>query len=193
MRSVFRDGRIADPNVMQAVQTRNAFLLVGGYSALDRKLQPSVRAQVKARDNGQCQECGAPAVEIDHIDGSSGELDNLQLLCRDCHHAKTAENMAPASPKQQSRLQALMVSRVWPDEPKLLSDDEIHWQSLWLSLKAARKARLLSAAAEAARKNDLKLAPPHETEYKPAMPRSVDDDTGEDASSYFIWVADGNL
>ena len=177
MRGVFRDGRIDDPDVMRAVQTRNAFLLIGGYGALDRDLQPSVRAQVKARDNGQCRECEAPAAEIDHISGSSGELENLQLLCGDCHRAKTAECMGVASPEQQALLHALVVGRVWPEVPQLLGDDEVHWKSSWRGHKTARKSRLLSTrpAAVAAQYSVLKLEHADDTEYGPAMPRSVDE------------------
>ena len=34
-RRVFRDGRIQRPDVQEAIRTRNAFLLIGGYRSLD--------------------------------------------------------------------------------------------------------------------------------------------------------------
>lgn len=74
MRRVFRDGRIEDPDVREAIQTRNAFLLVGGYGSLGRTLRASVRAQVKVRDAGRCQSCGKPGTEIDHIAGNPQSL-----------------------------------------------------------------------------------------------------------------------
>ncbi|MEX1078016.1 MAG: HNH endonuclease [Homoserinimonas sp.] len=142
-RRVFRDGRIDQPDVREAVAIRNAFILAGGYRSLGRTLKTTTRAEVKTRDGGRCQSCGKPGTEIDHIDGSSAELSNLQLLCSDCHHAKTAENLVPASSEQSALIKALFVSRVAPDKPKLLADDEIEWTKLWRGLKSARKKRFV--------------------------------------------------
>lgn len=142
-RRVLRDGRIERPDVREAVATRNAFMLIGGYASLGRTLSTSTRAEVKTRDGGRCQKCGKPGVEIDHIDGSSGDLENLQLLCSDCHKAKTAENMVPASAESRAILQAFMLARVIPDEPRLLADDEAQWEKVWRGLKTARKKRFV--------------------------------------------------
>jgi len=142
-RRVFRDGRIEQPDVREAIGIRNALLLAGGYKALGRTLTVSVRAQVKARDHGRCTRCGKPGVDIDHIDGNSGELDNLQLLCVDCHRAKTAENLVPASPEHRELLKALFVTRVLPDDPRLLADDEVAWATAWRGLKSGRRKRFV--------------------------------------------------
>lgn len=142
-RRVFRDGRIEKPDVHEALRTRNAFLLAGGYRSLGRTLSVSTRAKVRARDSGQCKICGKPGAEIDHIAGNSGDLDNLQLLCADCHRAKTAANLVPASPEHVALLQALFLSRVVPDEPTLLADDEVAWRKLWRGLKSSRKKRFI--------------------------------------------------
>ncbi|MCP4481011.1 MAG: HNH endonuclease [Planctomycetaceae bacterium] len=53
--------------------------------------------EAKARDNYQCVECGvAETLETDHIielsRGGSNEFDNLQTLCKECHHLKTQKN-----------------------------------------------------------------------------------------------------
>ena len=180
MRRVFRDGRVNDPDVREAIQIRNAFLLVGGYGALDRTLRPAVRTEVKVRDGGRCRQCGRPGTEIDHIAGSSGGLDNLQLLCAECHRAKTAENMVPTTPHERSLLTALFQTRVVPDEPTLLADDEVTWQSAWQSLRSARKKRVRNARAAAlTTAADPILARYDDTfEYGPAMPRTVDDESG---------------
>lgn len=142
-RRVFRDGRIEQPDVREAIGIRNAFLLAGGYKSLGRTLTVSVRAQVKTRDHGRCTRCGKPGVDDDHINGNSGELDNLQLLCVDCHRAKTAENLVPASPEQRELLKALFVTRVLPDDPRLLADDEVAWATAWRGLKSGRKKRFV--------------------------------------------------
>jgi hypothetical protein len=53
----------------------------------------AVRQRVMERDQGTCQNCGAPAEAIDHIwptiRGGQSTDDNLQALCRDCNLAKS--------------------------------------------------------------------------------------------------------
>ena len=147
-RRVFRDGRIDDPDVQAAVEIRNAFLLAGGYRALGRTLSVATRVQVKNRD-GKCRVCGKPGTEIDHIAGSSSDLDNLQLLCAECHRDKTAQNLVPASTEQGAQLMALYITRVLPEIPTLLADDEVEWQTTWRSLKTSRKQRFLDSLQEA--------------------------------------------
>ncbi|KTS65028.1 hypothetical protein NS206_05840 [Microbacterium testaceum] len=142
-RRALRDGRIERPDVREAIATQNAFMLIGGYRSLGRALSTKTRAEVKQRDGGRCRQCGKPGAEIDHIDGSSADLENLQLLCGDCHRAKTAKNMVPASDESRALLQAFFVARVMPDEPTLLADDEAEWASLWRGLKSARKKRFV--------------------------------------------------
>ncbi|RUQ85529.1 HNH endonuclease signature motif containing protein [Labedella gwakjiensis] len=80
-------------------------------------------------------------MEIDHIDGSSADLGNLQLLCADYHHTKTAESLVPASAEQS----ALFMTRVAPDIPRLLADDKVTWQTSWSGLKSSRKARFVDS------------------------------------------------
>lgn len=144
-RRVFRDGRIEDPNVQAAVRTRVAFLAVGGYSRLDRTLRPAIRESVRARDGGACQMCGRAGGEVDHISGSSDALSNLQLLCVDCHRAKTKANMTEASPEFQATMKEFFETRVEPEIPKLLADDQDAWESSWRALKSARRARFRDA------------------------------------------------
>ena len=143
MRRVFRDGRIRNPEVQFAVWVGDDFLLAGGYAALGRSLQPALRSQVKVRDGGRCRQCGNGGSEIDHVSGSSADLQNLQLLCGACHRAKTADSMQPANEHQSQLLRALFLSRVVPDAPTLLGDAEVEWESCWRSLKAARMQRFL--------------------------------------------------
>jgi hypothetical protein len=62
-----------------------------------KTIKPGLRFDVLKRDNYTCQACGAIAgngtiLEIDHIKpfsrGGSDEIDNLQVLCRDCNIGK---------------------------------------------------------------------------------------------------------
>lgn len=142
-RRIRQDDRINDPEVKLAVATRMAHILAGGYHNAARDLSSAVRQQVWTRDGALCVQCSQPGMEIDHIDGDSDELSNLQLLCLDCHHAKTAEQMVPASPDQVAWIQDLYRKRVNPELPALLADDEIRWKDRWSTLKKERRARLL--------------------------------------------------
>jgi len=123
-RGISRDGRIDQPDVKHAFMTRMAMVLAGGYPEQARRLPPPVRQQVWDRDQGRCRECGEPGQEIDHIDGDSPELINLQLLCASCHHEKTQRRMVPASTDERRRMiELLRRERVASDEPTLLCDD----------------------------------------------------------------------
>lgn len=147
-RRVFRDGRIDNPDVQEAVRTRLAFLPSGGYKVLGRTLSPQARAEVKERDHGLCKTCGKAGADIDHISGSSGDLSNLQLLCADCHRAKTEKNMVSASEELTALIDVLFADRVFPETPNLLADDEQNWESTWRKLKTARKQRCLDELEE---------------------------------------------
>lgn len=50
---------------------------------------------VRARDDHECQICGRPAHLVDHIlnvrRGGTDDLDNLQVLCQQCHDIKTRQ------------------------------------------------------------------------------------------------------
>jgi len=147
-RRVVRDGRFEMPDVRRAVSTRVAHLLAGGYREVGRRLTVPVRQQVWRRDEGKCVQCRRPGAEIDHIHYDSPDLDNLQLLCADCHHAKTAERMAPANERQRAQIVSLYATRVRPDAPTLLCDDEQRWPKEWLALKKARRQMLLDQMEE---------------------------------------------
>jgi 5-methylcytosine-specific restriction endonuclease McrA len=142
-RRISCDARINDPEVKLALRTRIAHLLAGGYRRQARKMSDAVREQVWARDSGGCVQCGKPGAEIDHIRGDSSDPANLQLLCLDCHHRKTAEQMAPASDEQKTRIDQLFAERVMPELPSLLCDDEVHWAAGWRALTIERRVRLL--------------------------------------------------
>ena len=142
-RGVSSDGRLDDPEVQEAVKIRLAFLPVGGYQALGRQLSRSIRNEVIQRDQGSCRHCGAPANQVDHVAGSSSNLNNLQLLCDNCHREKTSNNLVDAPADIQSLIAELIMTRVVPDEPTRLADNGALWESTWRALKAARRQRLI--------------------------------------------------
>lgn len=119
-------------------------MLAGGYNADARRIPLDVRVLVIERDR-VCVKCGGPGEEIDHIDGDSSNPVNLQLLCKSCHHTKTAEHMVPASQDQSDRIFALLVERVIPDDPAQLCDDEVGWVAAERQLRSERLSRLRPA------------------------------------------------
>jgi len=147
-RGVVRDGRISLPDVQLALKTRIAHLLAGGYAEQARRLSRAVREQVWERDQGRCRECGEPGEEIDHIETDSPELSNLQLLCKPCHHRKTAARMVPASADHRRIVAELARTRVVPQQPILLCDDRDQWATVERQLRKERRERLLHDLSE---------------------------------------------
>ncbi len=83
-----------------------------------------LRQKVLARDAGLCQLCIAahritPASEVDHIlpksAGGSDAMDNLQAVCRCCHHRKTIAE------RRETKLATKSRSRVAAADQKLLA------------------------------------------------------------------------
>jgi 5-methylcytosine-specific restriction endonuclease McrA len=147
-RRVVRDSRIQQPEVREAIQIRVAHILAGGYHETARRLSDGIRRRVWERDGSRCVLCGQPGTEVDHIRDDSSDLGNLQLLCTDCHHVKTAARMTPASEAQRAAIAALYAARVVPDVPTLLCDDEQRWPHEWSALKKARRQRLIDVLTD---------------------------------------------
>ncbi|GAA1263209.1 HNH endonuclease [Arthrobacter pascens] len=145
-RKALRNGSLQDDAETRLVlHTRIAHLLGGGYNAVARTIPAGVRAFVFGRDE-VCVQCGAPGQEIDHIEGDSNDPENLQLLCTDCHRAKTATHFVPATEEQNAFVDRLEQERVMPDEPSQLCDDEMFWQQVERILRPERINRIRYAA-----------------------------------------------
>lgn len=141
VRACLKDGRTNDPLVLEAIERRFAFAYSekGYYDEKARQVSDLKRQQVIERDEGLCQLCGDVGTEIDHIDGDSDDLDNLQLLCDDCHNEKTRANMVLVGPGDERYEEILareneLRSRI--DAPTLLRrcDDESNWKSIFQEL-----------------------------------------------------------
>jgi 5-methylcytosine-specific restriction endonuclease McrA len=121
------DGRHTDPLVGHALRVRLAHLVAGGYDETARRVSSVLRAQVLTAAGGMCAACGQrPAIEVDHVDGSSGARENLQGLCGPCHRAKTAARLGPMSPDQLA-VRAAFISRVEARSPARACDDDVGW------------------------------------------------------------------
>jgi hypothetical protein len=125
------DGRVNQPDVKDALLIRMAHILSGGYRENERRLRPSGRRAVIERDKGLCQECGQLGTDIDHIDGNSNELENLQLLCKPCHNKKTKSKLVPLPSKEEgAEIEAKRVSLLFRANsltPQRGCDDEENW------------------------------------------------------------------
>src|SRR5579884_702164 len=126
-RAAIADGRYKrDPLVREAIDTRIALILGGGYPENDRRLSREVREAIFARDDWRCCICGAPATEIDHIAGSSPAPENLRALCGPCHRAKTQAGFRPATVDEAAEADAIW-ARIRAKQPLRPCDDEKHW------------------------------------------------------------------
>jgi 5-methylcytosine-specific restriction endonuclease McrA len=122
VRGCIRDGRISQPDILEAVRIRLALVVGGGYPKPERSLPAAVRKAVIARDGGLCQLCGEAGKDIDHIGGSSSELTNLRLLCKKCHNKKTVPGLVPiTTPEHRERAKELR-ARIRAKKPKRQCD-----------------------------------------------------------------------
>jgi hypothetical protein len=145
-RACLEDGRYEDPDVRLALRMRLAFLVVGGYSERDRRVPLETRKQVIARDRGLCRSCGATGTDIDHIHGSSNEIVNLQLLCKNCHDQKTERSIMVAPAEEfpvEAAIRDELLARSFAAKPDRPSDDPIVWK-LVSRLVSANRRRLIS-------------------------------------------------
>lgn len=143
-----RDGRINQPDVRAAIEIRIAHALSGGYRAKERQLLPSVRRQVFERDSGCCQKCNQPGIDIDHIHGSSNELENLQLLCKSCHNEKTKTGIVLLTTKHKRHKEIKAKAdtlrlRTEAQIPQRICDDDETWVTLYPKVMFERRKALL--------------------------------------------------
>lgn len=133
-RATYDDGRaFFDPLVAEALRTRMAHLVVGGYPEKDRQLPPELRREVLARNGGLCATCNRrPSVEVDHIAGPSPEPSNLQGLCHPCHQAKTESSYLPMEEEHRAIRDAFRAF-VDEDDPVMLAHEE-DWGQQWRAL-----------------------------------------------------------
>lgn len=156
VRSVRRwkqQGRDKDPDIIETMKIQMAHILNGGYPHKERELPAAVRQAVIDRAKGICQKraCGEPGKEIDHIRGSSPDLSNLQLLCRDCHMQKTNAGLKPITPEHPRYAEfmekiAALTARHAAKKPKRPCDDHETWNDAWRAYKKERELSFAPAA-----------------------------------------------
>jgi len=129
-------GTLRRHDIRDYLKDEAARIAGGGYPRRARRLSPNVRAAVIQRDDGRCRLCGQPGQEVDHIVDSSSSLENLQLLCLDCHHAKTAALMVVAAEAEQELVLRPLKVRAMEHPPRQPSD-MLAW-SHWGWIKGAK-------------------------------------------------------
>jgi 5-methylcytosine-specific restriction endonuclease McrA len=149
VRACIKSGRTNDPLVREAIRTRFAFAYSekGYYDEKARRISAIRIQQVIERDGGLCRLCGAIGTEVDHINGNRDDLDNLQLLCHDCHSEKTEANMVPVTPDHERYEEILareneLRSRIDAPLPLRPCDDESNWKDVYKELMAEQRQLL---------------------------------------------------
>ena len=103
-----------------------------------------------ARDKGLCRKCKGVGTEIDHINGSAGDLHNLQLLCALCHFEKTFINIIPLRPDHEKYNEkvaklAQLIIRIKAEKPQRLCDNDVEWENQQQQISNGRWAEILKA------------------------------------------------
>jgi endogenous inhibitor of DNA gyrase (YacG/DUF329 family) len=135
------DGTIDRPDIAEALRTRIAFMLSGGYPERARRVPPATRQQVIARSGGKCENCGQPFLSgpdagdrrltIQHVRGSSNDLANLRAFCSRCNTLDMQSRQRPVTDPAKLKQARAFERRYRSKRPTRACDDERHWRSVW--------------------------------------------------------------
>lgn len=152
-RATAGDGRQSDQGVLEELGIKLVHVLAGGYARSARELSKETRAAVIERDGGVCRICGQAGRDIDHIKPLDGEelngIENLQMLCYDCHLRKTLSDPVPVQLDVLTSLPkfAELERRCHSPVPERIADDELAWQHHWQAVAGQRRKRALEGGA----------------------------------------------
>ena len=140
------DQRCMKHDVQEGIGIRLLMLLGGGYPAAARKIYPELRTQIFERDSYICRICGKPATEIDHINDSSNDIENLRAICKPCN-LELALNRAKKVTMESDpdlflsieRYLFNLATRIALPKPIKVCDDEVNWMSIQYHLRSKRK------------------------------------------------------
>ncbi len=152
IRSTERRGVEQDEEIIEARKIRIAHLNNGGYIDLERRVPVETKIRVFEKSGHKCVQCNQiddGTHEIDHVAGSSNNLDNLQLLCKKCHRIKTLNNINPID-KNDPRYDELkimhkeMKDRIDSQIPIRPCDDSVNWLLIEKEISHERKKQYFS-------------------------------------------------
>lgn len=142
-RNVIKKGTYNQPDIREAIEMKlaHACSQAGYYNEKARSLSKEIRSQVFERDNGLCRRCAMPGNEIDHIDGDSSDLDNLQFLCSKCHIRKTRSRIKPILPEHPryeeiSERRKSLLSRIFAAAPERICYEPEGWREIQTRLRS---------------------------------------------------------
>ncbi len=136
-RNILANGKIDDIVIQDTLHMRLVKTVKGGYPRKERHLDPVQRYQIFERDRGLCVKCQQPGKEIDHINGSSADPSNLQLLCRKCHEDKTYADLAKIETLEEKSEARSIEARATSPAPVRVCDDGEIWAKVWRKRMAA--------------------------------------------------------
>jgi len=148
-RRCLRDNRLDQPDIQLTIRTRLAHIMAGGYDKASRRVPDKTREALLTRSGGKCEVCGKEGHDIDHTEGNSSAIINLQYLCKDCHNAKTQLRIVPIKPGTElykyvkNRTERFWIS-VRSKQPMRICHDQDAWAGLWRQLLNERKADVLN-------------------------------------------------
>lgn len=145
-RACVRDGRIDDPKVREAIIIRLGFAnsKKGYYDLNARQLPTELRNKIIERDKGLCRKCGRSGNEIDHIAGDSQDLENLQLLCHECHMEKSLSMLRKLNPEDEGYSEAKERSdKIWlrmnAVSPERACDNSENWDAFRKQIESEQR------------------------------------------------------
>lgn len=141
-------GTIDHPDIAEALRTRIAFVLSGGYPEQARRVPPAVREQVLTRSGGKCQRChrrfetgpdaGDRRATIQHLHGSSNDLENLRAWCSRCNTRDVQSRMRPVTDPAKLKLARAFTRRYTSKRPTRACDDQRRWENAWRTIARRR-------------------------------------------------------
>jgi hypothetical protein len=142
------DDTIDRPDIAEALQTRVALMLSGGYPEQARRVRPEVREQLRVRSGGCCEQCGQKFLigagaedrrfTVHHVRGSSNDLANLRAYCSRCNTADVQSRMRPVTDADTRRRARAFERRYLAKRPMRACDDEQRWPKAWRTIGKRR-------------------------------------------------------
>lgn len=134
-RKAISENRHEIEEIRDAIEARKLSVVSGGYPSKTRKIPKLLREKILTLANNQCAVCKKKGNEIDHIKGSSNDLNNLQVLCWNCHISKSKKNYSSIKRDDPDAYEKIMKhieleKRVKLKKPLVACDDHNTWNLL---------------------------------------------------------------
>lgn len=158
-RKAINENRQDIPEVRDAIEARKLSVISGGYPSKKRKIPKLLREKILKLANHQCAVCKKKGNEIDHIKGSSNDLNNLQVLCWNCHISKTKKNYSSIKRNDPDAYQKILKhieleKRVKLKKPLVVCDDHNKWNVLYKEIQNERKLEFYKSVSNFLIKNE---------------------------------------